>query len=91
MDRFYVGTTVLNIKKMGNKETIEEALKRVKGIHGDGYYYLAIEGECPDLSELEIYQKVCSLGIKGYYCLMEDKAKDAEDNLDILNNNNNNV
>lgn len=69
---------------MENKETVEEALQRVKGIHGDGYYYLAIEGECPDLSELEPYQKVCSLGIKGYYCLMEDKAKDAEDNLGVI-------
>lgn len=65
-------------------ETVEEALQIVKEIHGDEYYYLAIEGECPDLSELEPYQKVCSLGIKGYYCLMEDKAKDIEDNLDII-------
>lgn len=65
-------------------ETIEEALQRVKGIHGDGYYYLAIEGECPDLRELEPYQRVCSLGIEGYYCLLEDKAKDAEDNLGVI-------
>lgn len=65
-------------------ETIEEALKRVKEIHGDRYYYLAIEGECPDLRELEPYQRVCYLGIEGYYCLLEDKAKDAEDNLGVI-------
>ena len=71
---------------MENKETVEEALQRVKEIHGDRYYYLAIEGECPDLRELEPYQRVCSLGIEGYYCLLEDKAKDAEDNLAPSNN-----
>lgn len=54
------------------KFTTEEAIKRAKSIHGDGYTYERREGTEVDLTQLKKGQSVCAGG-NGWHILMTEK------------------